>query len=156
MMNKPAMTPERLLDLIAAYGADPGAWPLDERAEAQALILIQPEAFEAALSEARILDAALNLEQVPSPSPSLATAILSEAPRPARSMPGKSWVSDVLSGTFRLPAGAAMASLGVGLVAGYAYAGDTGFEAYLEDDSAPFYALEESFDDWLASNGDIE
>lgn len=153
-MKKPIMTRDRVLDLIAAYGAEPGGWPEEDRDPARALLKANPEMFANALAEARALDAVLELERVPEPPQALAAAIIAEAPRPTSAKASGGWLSGFLSGGFRLPAGAALASLGVGLVAGYASAGDAGFDAYLNEDSADTYTLEDSFDDWLETEED--
>jgi hypothetical protein len=52
------VTPERALDIIAAYGGDSRRWPADER-EAVTLLAISDPAVAAALAEARQLDALL-------------------------------------------------------------------------------------------------
>jgi anti-sigma factor RsiW len=58
------MTFERFKELLDAFGADLGRWPEAERASARALIARAPEA-EAALAEARRLDALLDLYDPP-------------------------------------------------------------------------------------------
>jgi hypothetical protein len=53
------MTRERLLEIIAAYGAEPGRWPAAERSAAEALLATSVEARsarEAALGLDRLLD----------------------------------------------------------------------------------------------------
>lgn len=116
---------DRVFELIAAYGAEPGAWPEDERDAARATIAEFPERFADALADARALDLALFNETLPDPDPDLANRILAAAPqalRPSGSfaslfrwrLPGRQW-----------PAGATLASLMIGLVSGYAYAGNT-------------------------------
>lgn len=56
------VTPQRLDELLAAYGSDPRRWPDAERAGAQALLARAPE-LAARLDAARRLDAALDLVQ---------------------------------------------------------------------------------------------
>ncbi len=85
------MTPDRLLELIAAYGADTAAYPEAEQAPARALLAAEPHAFAAALAEARALDAALSAIPEPSVSGRLRGAILADAPKPARQRPAVSW-----------------------------------------------------------------
>ena len=115
---------DRVFELIAAYGAEPGAWPEDEREAAKATLAAFPERFADALAEAKALDLALFNETLPEPDPDLANRILAaapSAPRQARGigsllkwrLPGRQW-----------PAGATLASLMIGLVSGYAYAGN--------------------------------
>jgi hypothetical protein len=52
------VTPERALDIIAAYGGDSRRWPADDR-EAVTLLAIADPAVAAALAEARQLDVLL-------------------------------------------------------------------------------------------------
>ena len=115
---------ERVFDLIAAYGAEPGGWPEEEREAAKATLAENPDRFAGALAEAQAIDAALFAEHIPEPSAQLADRILAAAPPPKREfsglgsllkwrLPGKQW-----------PAGATLASLMIGLVSGYAYAGN--------------------------------
>ncbi|MEM1035718.1 MAG: hypothetical protein AAGI14_03040 [Pseudomonadota bacterium] len=153
-MTKSAITIERVLDLIAVYGAHPAAWPDHERDAAEALLASKPEAFEAALQEAVELDQMLmQADQVPEPPTHLATAILDAAPVAQKSAQRESWLRSLFPLGLRLPTGAAMASLGIGLMAGYSYAGNSGFDAYLEADVTYTDTLDGSFDDWL---GDVE
>jgi ferric-dicitrate binding protein FerR (iron transport regulator) len=58
------MTLERFKELLDAFGADLGRWPDAEQAAARALIARMPEA-QAALAEARRLDALLDLYDPP-------------------------------------------------------------------------------------------
>lgn len=64
------MTPERLRDLLDAYGAAQAHWPRRERAAAEALIDSSAEA-RALLAEAAQLDALLDMVHSPAPSESL-------------------------------------------------------------------------------------
>ncbi|MEL6862369.1 MAG: hypothetical protein AAGL11_11060 [Pseudomonadota bacterium] len=118
------ITTERVFELIETYGAEPGAWPEEEREAATTLVASEPETFAAALDEARALDALLMSETVPEPSAALTDAILSAAPAAARQR--KSLLGHLGAMVFpqgaRWPAGAALASLMMGLVGGYAYA----------------------------------
>ena len=118
------MTHERLLELIAAYGAEPMGWPDSERDAARALLDADPQAFEQALAEARAIDAALTRSAIPEPSAALADWVLAAAPSAPRQRAG--WRQGLSAIVFpqgaRWPAGAALASLVMGLVGGYAYA----------------------------------
>lgn len=157
-MTKPNMTTERVLDLIDIYGADLQAWPEAERASAEQLIAANPSAYEDAFSAARALDLALSGVAVPEPSNRLADSILRDAPQPSAAEPISAiggWRRLFPSG-IRLPAGAAIASLGVGLVTGYSYAGDSSFESYLETEANYTYAVEDSFEDWVGQTEDSE
>ena len=152
MMTKTAITIERVLDLIAAYGAEPGGWPEAEREAAETLLMEQPELFEAALNDARTLDQILEREALPEPSSDLAARILANAPVEAVKVTARTdWLKRFLPGHIRLPAGAALASMVLGLVAGYSYAGSLEFEAYLTGDSVYAFDAEDSFEDWLGS-----
>jgi hypothetical protein len=80
MNGENAMTQERFEALLAAYGADPRRWPLDERAAAEAFAA-GAEA-KAALTEARTIDALLALDaRAPSANEALRARILAAAPR---------------------------------------------------------------------------
>lgn len=76
------MTEDRLLELIAAWGADPSGWPEAEQPAARALLAVQPERFAAALAEARALDEALAGLPDILPSTALEEAIIASARRP--------------------------------------------------------------------------
>ncbi|MEQ9314899.1 MAG: hypothetical protein RLN72_03545 [Henriciella sp.] len=118
------MTDDRLLLLIDAYGAEPMAWPEDERDAAMAHLAANRAAFEPALAEARLLDHAFEASDVPDAPAGLAARILEAAPKasasPARR--GFSIKSILMPNGARWPAGAALASLAMGLVGGYATA----------------------------------
>lgn len=118
------ITTERVFELIETYGAEPGAWPEDERDAGVALLASEPETFATALDEARALDALLMSEALPEPSPALADAILAAAPvaPPERKGVLSSLGAMIFPQGARWPAGAALASLMMGLVGGYAYA----------------------------------
>nr|WP_156780767.1 hypothetical protein [Hyphomonas sp. Mor2] len=135
------MTHDRVLELIEAFGAEPMGWPEQDREAARAILESDPDAFTEALAEARALDAALALDPMPEPSAQLADAILAAAPRAPRARSG---VFGGLSSLLfpqgvRWPAGAALASLLMGLVGGYAYA-STG-AGYDQADSAYYAAF---------------
>ena len=151
-MTQQTMTTERVFELIETYGAEPGAWPEGERAAAAALLEAAPEQFEAALSEARALDQMLMAEPAPEPSASLSEAILAQAPRArgARKSVGE-WLSSLIFPQgVRWPAGAAFASLVMGLVGGYAYA-STGI-GYDQADAAYYSAFDWSDGaEWLGA-----
>lgn len=151
-MTKTAISPARVLELIEAYGADSGAWPSQERAAAMALMKQQPERFETALVSARALDQLLLSEPMPEPRSDLAAAILASAPasRPAQN----SWLGMLGAKFFphgtRWPAGAALASLIMGVFGGYAYA-SSGI-GYDQADAAYYAAFGlDTGEDWLVS-----
>ena len=137
-MTQETMTPERLLELIAAFGAEPGAWPDDERAAAKALLNASPELFADALDEARGLDAMFARMPVPEPSAALSAVILHSAPQPRSARQGRNWFADLIfpQGA-RWPAGAAFASLLMGVFGGYAYAS---VDISYEQADAAYYA----------------
>lgn len=150
-MTKPNMTTERVLELIDIYGADLYNWPDDERVPAAQLISANLSAFEEAFEFAKALDLALASAEVPELSNRLADVILSEAPQlsaATSTITRRAWRRFIPSG-MRVPASAVFASLGVGLVAGYSYAGDNSFDTYLETDTSYNYAVEDSFEDWI-------
>ena len=140
-MTVTGMTHERLLELIAAYGAEPMGWPEEEREAARALLADHPEAFAEAIDDARAIDLALLSEAVPEPSADLAQSILAEAPvAPIKRAGLLATIAGVLFPQgVRWPAGAALASLLMGLVGGYAYA-STGI-GYDQADSAYYAAF---------------
>ena len=150
-MTREKMTIERALELIEFYGAEPGGWPEDERAAASALIEAEADLFAEPLLEARALDAALMSETLPEPSVDLAANILAHAPVAA---PERQGVLGGLSSVLfpkgvRWPAGAALASLVMGLVGGYAYAAsDVGYD----QEDAVYYAAfgVDSDESWLS------
>lgn len=152
-MTREKMTVERVLQLIEAFGAEPGGWPEDERAAASSLIEAEPDVFAEALSEARALDAFLLSEALPEPSDELVATILASAPVAAAARKGVfGGLSSVLFPRgVRWPAGAALASLMMGLVGGYAYAsGNLGYDqadavyyaAFSVDSDASWLSLE--------------
>lgn len=124
MMTVTVINDARVLELIEAYGAEPMGWPEDERDAARARLAAHPEAFAEALALARALDAALALDPVPEPSAQLTETILAAAPSAPRARAGLfAGLSALLFPQgLRWPAGAALASLVMGLVGGYAYA----------------------------------
>jgi len=140
-MTVNGMTEDRVLELIEAYGAEPMGWPEDERDAARALLEANPEAFAEALTVARALDEALAIDVAPEPPAQLADAILAAAPRAPRANAGLlGGLSAILFPQgVRWPAGAALASLVMGLVGGYAYA-STGI-GYDQADSAYYAAF---------------
>ena len=150
-MTRETMTIERALELIEAYGAEPGGWPEEERAAASALIEVEPDTFVEPLSEARALDAVLMSETLPDPSGDLAANILAHAPLAAPEQ--KSVLGGLSSVLFprgvRWPAGAALASLVMGLVGGYAYA--SGGVGYDQEDAVYYAAFGvDSDESWLS------
>jgi len=100
------MTPDRFRSLAEAYGGDLARWPASEPGEAAAFVAAHVEAAQILAAE-RALDARIDADHVPPPSPQLRDRVLASAraPRPAR-----------------IWRGVAAASLGLGL-AGSAAAG---------------------------------
>lgn len=72
------MTEERMSTIIAAYGSDLLRWPAEERAAARELLHRQPSAW-ALLTEARRLDALLELDRPLTAGADLSAAILARA-----------------------------------------------------------------------------
>lgn len=152
-MTREKMNVERALELIEAFGAEPSGWPDAERDAASALIDSEPETFTTALSEARALDQFLLSETVQEPGADLAASILASAPS-AAAAPERKSVLDALSSIVfprgvRWPAGAALASLAMGLVGGYAYA--SGGVGYDQADAVYYAAFGvDSDESWLS------
>ncbi len=85
------MTPDRLKELIAAYGADHRRWPEAEQATARALLERMPE-LRAEFDRMAALDAALDRWTSPAPridAASLAARISATPQR--RPAPAKAW-----------------------------------------------------------------
>ncbi len=117
------MTPERVTELISAYGADPADWPEAEREAARRLLLDEPAHFVDALEQARQLDAALRQVSEPEIPDGLATKILAHAPS---KLSGATRYSGPFAALRRLsgrkyfwPLRVATASLFTGIAAGY-------------------------------------
>ncbi|MEO0982948.1 MAG: hypothetical protein AAFX03_09885 [Pseudomonadota bacterium] len=113
------MRPERVFELIEAYGADPAAWPEDERDAGREALAADPDAFEAAVAGAGALDAALGGLEVAEPPPGLAARILEAAPAPARPSFASRLKAFVAPGGRKWPAATAFASTLIGVTAGY-------------------------------------
>jgi hypothetical protein len=118
------MSPERLQQLIDAYGADPARGPLAERGHSDP----PAGAVDEADALARALDAAF--EPVPLPS-GLRARVLAAAPKPRRS--GWQELAEALGGArLAAPVFACALSLGLGL-AWLLPAASTGVDAELDD-----------------------
>lgn len=140
-MSIPTMTDERLMLLIEAYGAYPMAWPEDERAAAEAHLSANPARFESALAEARRLDVLFETDEVMAPPEGLSERILADAPSPRRhSGLGRSIGRWFLPQGRRWPASAALASLVVGLFAGYTASAMSPAETYDDEAESLVYA----------------
>lgn len=140
-MSTNTMTDERLLLLIEAYGAHPMAWPEDERAAAEAHLAAHSERFQGALEEARRLDTLFEEDAIMAPPAGLAERILADAPAERR-RPGfaASLGQLFLPQGRRWPASAALASLVVGLFAGYTASAMSPAEPYDEEAESLVYA----------------
>lgn len=111
------MTDARLLELIAAYGADPAAYPDAEQDAARALLDAAPERFEAALQGEQSLDVLFaGLDDIV-PSAAFEAKLIASGPLPAPAP------RNVFGWRPKWPAlGGAMASLAVGVIAGLSVA----------------------------------
>lgn len=140
-MSQTNISVERVLELIAAYGAHSSGWPEAEKEAAMMLVAAQPDDFAVALADAQLIDYALEHEMIELPSAQFTEQLLKGAPTSAVSESG--FFSGLKAALFpkgtRWPAGAALASLAMGLVGGYAYAA-TG-TAYDEADQAFYTAF---------------
>lgn len=142
-MSTAVMTEDRLLFLIETYGAEPGGWPEAERAAAEARLAANPERFASALAEARALDMMLAADPVPPMPERLAGHVLSEAPAAPRATAGGSpgWLRSLLfPNGARWPAGATLAGLAMGLMAGYATAPATAASTYQDEAEEVLYS----------------
>ena len=143
---------QRVLEVIEAYGADPQVWPDEDRAQVEAAIAQAPDLYEAALNEARLLDEVLSLETVPEPPISLFEDVLRAAPRGASTQSTSRvwWLRALFPDGVRWPAGAAFASLAMGVGGGFSYAA-TGPEPYTETEQVYLEAFGyDTYDTWLA------
>ncbi|MDJ0920531.1 MAG: hypothetical protein QNI84_05345 [Henriciella sp.] len=145
---------QRVLDLIEACGADPLMWPEGEREAAQAAIAQAPDLYASALEDARALDAALKHETAPEPAVALFENILRAAPKPVVAEPSQPWlVRTLFPNGARWPAGAALASLAMGVVGGYAYAA-TAPASYSDTEQVYLEAFGfETYETWLSQEG---
>lgn len=112
------MTDDRLRELLAAFGSDPACFPDDEKDAAAALLAAHPERFAEFLGAERDLDALLRELPEVTPSPALVQALIASGPSPTRQATigsGKRWWP------FGMPLAGAMASLMVGLGAGFSF-----------------------------------
>jgi len=73
------MTPDRVRQIIDAYGADAHRWPAGERSAAQELVRSEAT-LTAYLEQARALDSVLDLATTAQPSEALRRSILAERP----------------------------------------------------------------------------
>lgn len=149
-MTDVTMTTDRVLELIHAYGAEPGGWPDEDREAARALLEAHPARFTEALKAARELDAEMMALEVPEPPAGLSDMILATAPKmaPEQNNIFGSFARFLFPQGAKWPASAALASLLMGLVGGYAYA-STGV-GYDQADSAYYTAFGFDGDDvWL-------
>lgn len=133
-MTKTTVTPKRVREIIAAYGAEPARWPAAERTAALAILRDDAE-LSALLQDAQRLDAALDSFAPPLPTVNagdvagriMAAARQTSTPRPkeAPSIPFWRW--------FGWPkiAGLAMAGV-IGFTIGW-----TGLDAQLQEWMAP-------------------
>lgn len=84
----PAMTDDRLIELIETWGADPASWPAADRDEGKALLLAHPERFAETVAQAQQLDLMLGALPEPEMPRALTEAIIAAAPRPKRAASG--------------------------------------------------------------------
>lgn len=109
------MTDARLKDLIAAYGADPNAWPEEDRALGRTGLSAMPEPL---MAEDLALDAFLASASTITPPSDLVSRLMPPVKAPPVSLldrlhglllpNGRAW-----------PAGVALASLCIGMLTGY-------------------------------------
>ena len=148
-MKGPVIAAERVLELIGIYGSDPSVWPEDERVQAQQRIEAEPDFFSEALQSAQSLDFEFSKIDIPDVPLGLADAILAVAPDAASVASDKPRLRFSFFEGFRLPFGAALASLFVGAATSYSYAGGADFDVHFDDGSTHIESPEISFEDWL-------
>jgi len=143
------MTEARVLELIAAYGPEPAAWPDAEREAAAALLRAVPEMFEEALIEARMLDDALAAFPVVQPPAGLAARIIASAPTASAKQESGfvARLKSLLSIDGQLwPSATALASAMFGLLIGYGTIGAAQVAEVDLAEEAVFAAFDETFD----------
>ncbi|MBX3479933.1 MAG: hypothetical protein KF842_06005 [Caulobacter sp.] len=114
-MNR--MDATRFEALADAHGAAIGRWPLAEQDAAFAYLAEAPEAAQALLDQARVLDEALDTLRPPSPSLALRDAVLSAAPRPKAGWSLGRWLAGAGVGAALAAACAAGVVIGVDIAA---------------------------------------
>jgi len=114
------MTAERFRAIVDAYGADPGRWPAEERAAAQAWAAQHRAAAEALLNEAAPLDAWLADATVAAPGVALTRRIAASAPRPVRPRARLWWSGAAFVGAGLAGCAAGAFAMSVALLAGSA------------------------------------
>jgi hypothetical protein len=107
-------TRERLLEIIAAYGAEPGRWPAAERSAAEALLATSAEA-RSALEAARGLDRLL--DGLPAPRSELGAGTVAARAIAADQAAARGRASASRRGWFWLAPG--VAGLAAAAVAGF-------------------------------------
>jgi hypothetical protein len=85
------MTPERFLQIVDAYGADPRRWPQQERAAAEAWAAAHRAEADAALADAAGIDAWLAADKVDPPGAALQQRIVGSAPVRQPGAPRRKW-----------------------------------------------------------------
>lgn len=112
------MTDNRLLEILAAYGASPLNWPEDERSAAETLLEAHPERFSNAIAEAQLMDDELGALPSAELPKGLIENIIASAPTEEQAR----LRSSLDFSTWRLPlwaSGFATACLALGMAVGY-------------------------------------
>jgi hypothetical protein len=126
------MDRERFARLVAAYGAEPARWPVEERAAARALLRDDPWARER-VAGARQLDSWLDSYAVALPAPELEERIVRALPlRPLDRL--LRWLLPAHAAEFWRPALAACLPLALGLWLGAALAPVSDSSAWEEEE----------------------
>lgn len=143
------MTEARVLELIEAYGPEPGAWPDAEREAATALLRRSPDTFADALEDARLLDAALAGMPEPDIPAGLAERIVASAPTSVERPSFLSLIKSKLSiGGSILPSASALASSALGLIIGYGALGTTQIASVDSAEQAVYAAFDADYGDF--------
>lgn len=141
------MTPDRLQQIIDAYGADWRRWPEAERDAARACLDADPDG-ERRMFEARQLEAALDLAPRPRPSESLRARVLLSAPRPrsaAGALAARLFAPPALGRPIWLSGAGVAAAICVGVLVGHA--GMARVTADVRADDVLYQATLEGLDD---------
>lgn len=110
------MTPERLNEIIAAYGSEPSRWPEAEREAAQSVLAAADIAL---LRDAAALDAALDAWGVAETSPDLAARIVENSRSVAQAGSRRSLFTSLLHSLFGPSMMPQLAGLAVAIVIGF-------------------------------------
>ena len=119
MSETPEMNEARFIELIGCYGADLMRWPADDRVRAEEMMRDAPHRLRDVWESERLFDMLLALDVEPAPSVALERRVLANAPGVKSARKVRRWFPEIASAKW-MAGGALAASLGFGLVVGYA------------------------------------